>query len=77
MTRRQTRAVSAGEAIELAGRGDQGYDSCYLGDDSMVYVQAEEAAAAAYEVAENLLPGERIVRLDPQVILDAADRLRA
>ncbi|MGH3983772.1 MAG: hypothetical protein ACRDST_14095 [Pseudonocardiaceae bacterium] len=56
--------------------GDQGCDSCYLGDDAMVYVQAEEAAPAAYEVAENLLPGERIVRLDPQVILDAADRLR-
>lgn len=54
--------------------GDQG---CYLGDDAKVYVQAEEAEPDAYEVAENLLPGERIVRIDPQVILDAADRLRA
>ncbi|MGH3921830.1 MAG: hypothetical protein ACRDTH_11570 [Pseudonocardiaceae bacterium] len=57
--------------------GDQGCDSCYLGDDVKVYVQAEEAAPAAYEAAENLLPGERIVRIDPQVVLDAADRLRA
>lgn len=56
--------------------GDQGCDSCYLGDDVKIYVQAGEAPLAAYEAAENLLPGERIVRIDPQVILDAADRLR-
>jgi hypothetical protein len=57
--------------------GEQGCDSCYLGDDVKVYVQAGEASPDAYEAAENLLPGERIVRIDPQVILDAADRLRA
>ncbi len=57
--------------------GDQGCQSCYLGDDVKVYVQAEEAEPAAYEAAENLLPGERIVRINPQVILDAADRLQA
>ncbi|MGH3885040.1 MAG: hypothetical protein ACRDSZ_00465 [Pseudonocardiaceae bacterium] len=57
--------------------GDQGCPSCYHGDDMKVYVQADEAAPAAYDVAVNLLPGERIVRLNPQVILDAADRLRA
>jgi hypothetical protein len=59
------------------GSGDQGCPSCYLGDDAKVYVQAREASPTAYEAAENLLPGERIVQIDPQVILDAADRLRA
>ena len=39
--------------------------------------EAGEASPAAYEAAENLLPGERIVQIKPQVILDAADRLRA
>ncbi|MGB9282339.1 MAG: hypothetical protein WCB57_20035 [Pseudonocardiaceae bacterium] len=57
--------------------GDQGCPSCYLGDDAEVYVQGDEASPAAYNAAENLLPGERIVQIDPQVILDAADRLRA
>ena len=57
--------------------GDQGSPSCYLGDDMKVYVQADEASPAAYDAAVNLLPGERIVGIDPQVILDAADRLRA
>jgi len=57
--------------------GDQGCHSCYLGDDMEVYVQADEASPAAYDAAVNLLPGERIVRIKPQVILDAADRLRA
>lgn len=57
--------------------GDQGCDSCYLGDDVKVYVQAQEASPEAYEAAENMLPGERIVRIDRQVILDTADRLRA
>lgn len=60
-----------------AGSGDQGCPSCYLGGDLMVYVQADEAPPAAYAAAVNLLPGERIVRIDSQVILDAADRLRA
>lgn len=57
--------------------GDQGCDSCYLGDDLRAYVQAGEASPAAYAAAKNLLPGERMVGLDPQVILAAADRLRA
>ena len=57
--------------------GEQGCPSCYLGDDLMAYVQAEEATSDAYEAAVNLLPRERIVRIDPQVILDAADRIRA
>lgn len=57
--------------------GDQGCPSCYLGEDAKVYVQADEASPAAYDAAVNLLPGERMVRIDPQVILDAADRLRA
>ncbi|MDQ2881162.1 MAG: hypothetical protein M3Y48_07940 [Actinomycetota bacterium] len=57
--------------------GDQGCPSCYLGDDAMAYVQAGEASPGAYDAAVNLLPGERIVRIAPQVILDAADRLRA
>jgi len=56
--------------------GDQGCDSCYLGDDGLAYVQAQEASPAAYKAAVNYLPGERIVGLDPQVILDAADQLR-
>lgn len=56
--------------------GTSGDQSCYLGADMKVYVQADEAAPAAYDAAVNLLPGERIVRIDPQVILDAADRLR-
>lgn len=57
--------------------GDQGCDSRYLGDDLAAYVQAQEASQEAYDAAVNLLPGERIVRLAPQVILDAADRIRA
>lgn len=57
--------------------GDQGCPSCYLGDDSMAYVQAEEASPDAYDAAVNLLPRERIVRIDPQVILAAADRIRS
>ncbi|MGH3941159.1 MAG: hypothetical protein ACRDTG_21490 [Pseudonocardiaceae bacterium] len=57
--------------------GDQGSPSCYLGDDMKVYVQADEASPATYDAAVNLLPGERIVGIDSQVILDTADRLRA
>lgn len=57
--------------------GDQGCDSCYLGDDGLAYVQAQEASPEAYQAAVNYLPGEKIVRLAPQVILDAADRIRA
>lgn len=57
--------------------GEQGCPSCYLGDDVMVYVQAEEASPDAYDAAVNLLPRERLVRINPQVILDAADRIRA
>lgn len=57
--------------------GDQGCPSCYLGEDAMAYVQAEEAPAPAYAASVNLLPGERMVRINPQVILDAADRIRA
>jgi hypothetical protein len=57
--------------------GEQGCPSCYLGDDAMAYVQAEEAHAEAYDAAVNLLPGEKIVRIAPQVILDAAAQLRA
>ncbi len=56
--------------------GDQGCPSCYLGDDAKVHVQAEEASPEVYEAAVNMLPRERIVSIDPQVILDAADRLR-
>ncbi len=48
------------------GSGDQGCPSCYLGDDAKVYVQAGEASPAAYKAAENLLPGERIVQIDPR-----------
>jgi len=55
-----------------SGSGNQG---CYLGDDLQVYVQADEAPQDAHAPAENLLPGEPIVRIDPQVIRDAADRL--
>lgn len=57
--------------------GDQGCPSCYLGEDQMLYVQSDEAPGQAYTAAVNLLPGERIVRINPQVILDAADRIRA
>ena len=57
--------------------GEQGCPSCYLGDDAMVYVQADEAQTEAYDAAVNLLPGEKIVRIAPQVILDAAAQLRA
>lgn len=57
--------------------GEQGCDSLYLGDDIMVYVQAQEASPEAYQAAVNFLPGEKMVGLRPQVILDAADRLRA
>lgn len=48
--------------------GDQGSPSCYLGDDVRVYVQADEASTEVYAAAQNLLPGERIVGIDPQVI---------
>ncbi len=61
---------------KAVGSGDQGCPSCYIGDDAKVYVQAEEASRDAYAAAANVLPGERIVGIDPQVILDAADRLR-
>lgn len=57
--------------------GEQGCDSCYLGDNRRVYVQAQEASTEAYAAAVNYLPGERIVELSPQVILDAADQIRA
>ncbi|MGH3867721.1 MAG: hypothetical protein ACRDQ4_16615 [Pseudonocardiaceae bacterium] len=57
--------------------GEQGCPSCYLGDDAMAYVQAEEAQSEVYDAAVNLLPGEKIVRIAPQVILDAAAQLRA
>jgi hypothetical protein len=60
-----------------SGSGEQGCDSCYLGDDQQAYVQAQEASPEIYAAATNLLPGERIVGLAPQVILDAADRIRA
>ncbi len=57
--------------------GDQGCPSCYLGEDRMAYVQAEEASPDVYEAAVNLLSGEKIVRTNAQVILDAADQIRA
>lgn len=57
--------------------GDQGCPCCYLGDDAKVHVQAKEAAPDVYHAALNLLPRERIVSIEPQVILDAADRLRS
>ncbi|MGH3824284.1 MAG: hypothetical protein ACRDRA_15860 [Pseudonocardiaceae bacterium] len=57
--------------------GEQGCQSCYLGEDVKVHVQAEEASSEVYAAAENLLPLEKIVSVKPQVILDAADALRA
>jgi hypothetical protein len=57
--------------------GDQGCPSCYLGDDMKLHVQSDESSPDVYATALNLLPGEKIVAIAPQVILDAADRLRA
>ena len=58
--------------------GEQGCDSAYLETEGGVaYIQATEAPPEVYAAAANLLPAERMVGLAPQVILDAADRIRA
>jgi hypothetical protein len=56
--------------------GDQGCPSAYLGADKLVHVQARKATPAVYAAAINMLNGEEIVSIEPQVILDAAARLR-
>lgn len=54
--------------------GETGCPAAYLGDNGEMIVQAPEVDADTMGNLVNLLPGETAVRIDPQVIVDAAQR---
>jgi hypothetical protein len=59
------------------GSGGGGCPSIYLRDeDGLAIVQAQEADADTFGALLNVLPGERAVCIDPDVIVRAADMIR-
>lgn len=65
---------------KLAKDLDSGISGCptvYRGEDGYLAVQGDEVDQATYGNAENLLAGERIVRIKASVVLAAAERYRA
>jgi hypothetical protein len=59
-----------------SGSGNGGCPSVHWREDGMAVVQAPEVDAATFGHLPNVLPGERAVCIDPQVILAAADEIR-
>lgn len=60
-----------------AGSGNGGCPSVYLRDDGLAVIQAPEADAGTFGALLNVLPGERAVCIDPDVIIRAADIIRS
>jgi len=59
-----------------ASSGNGGCPSVHWREDGMTVVQAPEVDADTFGGLPNVLPGERAVYIDPQVILAAADEIR-
>lgn len=57
--------------------GNGGCQSVYLREDGRAVVQAPEVDADTLSHLVNVLPGERAVHIDPDVILRAADLIRS
>jgi hypothetical protein len=59
------------------GSGGGGCPSIYLRDeDGLAVVQAQEVDAGTFSALLNVLPGERAVCINPDVIVRAADMIR-
>lgn len=58
-----------------ADSGNGGCPSVHMREDGMVVVQAPEVDAETFTQLPNVLPGERAVYIDPQVILQAAGEI--
>jgi hypothetical protein len=59
------------------GSGGGGCDSVYLRSDGKAVIQAQEADGGTFARLRNVLPGERAVCLDPDIICRAADMIRS
>ena len=59
-----------------ADSGNGGCPSVHMREDGMAVVQAPEVDAETFGQLPNVLPGERAVYIDPQVILQAADEIK-
>lgn len=65
---------------KLAKDEDSSISGCptvYLAEDGSLAMQGDEVDQATYGNAENLLAGERIVRIKTSVVLAAVERYRA
>lgn len=59
-----------------ADSGNGGCPSVHMREDGMAVVQAPEVDADTFGQLPNVLPGERAVCIDPQVIVRAAEEIR-
>jgi hypothetical protein len=77
MTQWEAMAVALTLLAKDEDSGRTGCPSVYLDDDGMAVVQAPEVDSATAGQLLNVLPGEVGVRIKPEVLLAAADKLRA
>ncbi|MFC5183826.1 hypothetical protein [Actinomadura harenae] len=59
------------------GSGGNGCPSVYLAESGELVVQGGEVDTATHAELANVLPGETAVRIAPEVLLEAVERLRA
>jgi hypothetical protein len=67
------------KTVQLAkddASGNGGCPSVHMREDGMAVVQAPEVDADTFAGLPNVLPGERAVYIKPEVILEAADKIR-
>jgi len=59
------------------GSGGNGCPSVYLAESGELVVQGREVDAATFSELANVLPGEGAIRIAPEIIIGAAERLRS
>ncbi|MBW8485550.1 hypothetical protein [Actinomadura parmotrematis] len=59
------------------GSGGNGCPSVYLAESGELVVQGDSLDAATFGELANVLPGEGAVRIAPEVLLGAVERLKA
>ena len=57
--------------------GNGGCPSIHMCENGVAAIQGQEVDGDTFARLPNVLPGERAVFLDPDVILEAADKIRA
>ncbi len=60
-----------------AGSGETHCPSVYIDAAGLAHIQGQEDGPDVYAAVSHVLPGERVVGINMQVILDAVDRYRA